>query len=176
MLTKIWERYIFIDLLRCFLFFLFSFFLLYSFADFSTHASEFIKNGHLQLGKILTHYTYQFFKRLLLLLPLSLLISTIKVLFSLNTNRELVALQASGVSLKQILRPFWLLASICCLMGYINEEILIPRSATYLDGVKIARSKTAFKNGNKKPFTILYLQDSSRLIYQNFNPEKKSIF
>lgn len=175
MLTKIWERYIFLDLLRCFLFFLFSFFLLYSLVDFSVNAADFIKNNHLQIGKVLTHYMYQFFKRLPMLLPLALLISTIKVLFSLNIHRELVALQASGISIKQILRPFWILASLCCITGYITEEFIVPQSAAYLDAAKFDQSKLA-KKSQKKPFTVLHLQDSSRLVYQNFNKEKQAFF
>lgn len=175
MLTKIWERHIFMDLLRCFLFFLFAFFLLYSLVDFSTNASTFIKNNQLQVDRALTHYMYQFFKRLPMLLPLSLLISTIKVLFSLNIHKELVALQAAGVALTRILYPFWILASFCCILGYINEEFIIPQSIAYLDEAKLARAKASQKE-KSKPFTILYLKDSSRLVYQNFDREKRAFF
>src|SRR3989339_1393209 len=106
MLTKIWQRYIFKDLIQCFVFFLFSFFLLYFLADFSTHTQDFIEENSLSFFKMATYYMHQFFKRMPLLFPLALLISTIKVLSSLNIHRELVALQASGVMLKKILSPF----------------------------------------------------------------------
>ncbi len=176
MLIKIWQRYIFKDLIKCFLFFLFSFFVLYLLADFSTHAQSFIKDGKLSLIKTLFHYLNQFFKRLPLLLPLALLISTIKVLSSLNTHRELVALQSSGLKLKKILTPFWILAGLCCLVGYLNEEVIIPKIANYLTESKHSRSKNHLKNNKKKPFTVLYLKDSSKLVYQNINNEKNAFF
>jgi lipopolysaccharide export system permease protein len=175
MLTKIWERYIFKDLLRCFFFFLFAFFLLYSLLDFSANASTLIKNNQMQIERILIHYMHQFFKRLPMLMPLALLISTMKVLFSLNIHKELVALQTSGVSIKRILYPFWILATFCCITGLINEEFLTPKSMKYLDQMKLAQTK-ASEEKNKKPFTILHLKDSSRLVYQNFDPEKKVFF
>ncbi len=176
MLTKIWERYIFKDLIKFFAFFLFSFFLLYFLADFSTHVHDFIKEGKISLSKIVTYYVHQFFKRMPLLLPLALLISTIKVLSSLNLHRELVALQSCGLTLKNILRPFLLLAFLCSAVGYINEEVIIPKIATYLDEAKQARSKNPLKQAKKRPFTILYLKDSSKLVYQTFDKEKNAFF
>ncbi len=176
MLTKIWQRYIFKDLIKCFFLFLFSFFLLYFVADFSTHIQDFFKEGKISLIKILTYYAHQFFKRMPLLLPLALLISTIKVLSSLNIHRELVALQSCGVKLKKILFPFWILAVLCCITGYVNEEVIIPKIATYLDEAKQARSKNPLKQAKRRPFTILYLKDSSRLVYQSFDKEKNAFF
>ncbi len=118
---------------------------------------------------------HQFLKKLPMLLPLSLLIATIKTLFSLNVHKELVALQVSGIPLKRILYPFWILASFCCVMGYINEEFLVPQSIAYLDEIKQARAMTKQKDKNK-PFTILYLKDASRLVYQKFDKEKQAFF
>ena len=154
----------------------FSFFLLYFLADFSTHAHDFIKNNHFSFQKITFYYIHQFFKRAPVLFPLALLISTIKVLTSLNIHRELVALQVSGLTLKKILTPLWILTCFCSIMGYINEEIIIPKIAIYLDEAKLARSKTSIKQSKKKPFTILYLKDSSKLVYQKFDNEKQAFF
>jgi lipopolysaccharide export system permease protein len=176
MLNKIWQRYIFKDLLKCFGFFLLAFFLLYMLADFSTHVQDFIKEGKFSVLKIISYYLSQIFKRMPLLLPLALLISTIKVLSSLNLHKELVALQSSGLELKKILAPFWVLACFCTLLGYVNEELVIPRIATYLDEAKLARSKNPLKVSKNKPFTILYLSDSSKLVYQNVDKEKKAFF
>lgn len=173
---NIWQKYIFKELIKCFVFFLFCFFLLYSLIDFSTNAQDFIKNGQFYFTKALIYYGHQFFKRLELLLPLALLISTIKVLSSLNANRELLALQACGVRIKKILIPFWVLATLCTVTGYINEEVLTPRSASYLAEVKQARAQNPLKKLKQKQFTILYLADSSKLVYQKFDKEKNVFF
>ncbi|MCX6991210.1 MAG: LptF/LptG family permease, partial [Chlamydiae bacterium] len=100
MLTKIWQRYFFIELCKVFFFFLVSFFFLYSLIDYTTHAGDFVTDGKFQSKNLLFYYGFQFIKRAYLLLPLALLISTIKVLCSMNASRELVALQSSGVKLK----------------------------------------------------------------------------
>lgn len=177
MLTKIWQRYIFKDLVKCFTFFLFAFFLLYFLADFSTHTQDFMTEKGLSLFRISSYYMHQFFKRISLLFPLALLISTIKVLSSMNANRELVALQACGVKLKKILIPFWILACFCSLTGYVNEEVIIPKIAIFLDEAKqTRRANVDPSKAKKRPFTTLYLKDSSRLVYQRFDEKKKAFF
>ncbi|MES2200580.1 MAG: LptF/LptG family permease [Chlamydiota bacterium] len=176
MIGTIWQRYIFCNLLKGFLFFLLSFFLLYSLIDFSTHAQDFITKGSLNFSKLSFYYSYQLVKRLELLLPLALLISVIRVLTTLNDNKELVALQVAGLPLKKIFKPFFLLAIFCSFLGYCNEEIFIPKSATYFTDLKYSRTKNPLKKFKNKQFTILPLEDSSKLIYQNYNAEKNAFF
>lgn len=173
---KIWQRYILGNLLKGFLFFLFCFFFLYSLIDFSTHAQDFFVKGSLNFPKFSSFYSYQFIKRLELLLPLSLLISSIRTLTTLNANRELVALQASGLSLKKIFRPFFQLAIVCSLLGYCNEEVFIPKWTASFTEAKHARTKNPLKKFSHKQFTVLSLNDSSKLIYQRFDPEKNAFF
>ena len=176
MIGTIWQRYIFKNLLKGFFFFLFCFFFLYTLIDFSTHSQDFIFSGKIQFSKISSYYTYQFLKRIPLLLPLSLLISSIFMLNSLNTNRELVALQSSGIKLKKILRPFFLLAAFCSLLCYANEEIFMPISTANFDKTKHPETKNPLKNIKKKQFSILYLNDSSKLVYQRLDKEKNAFF
>lgn len=173
-LGKLWQRYIFQDLLKCFTFFLLSFFFLYFLIDFSTHAHDFVEHGRVQVFQLSIYYLHQFFKKLQLLLPLALLISTIKVLSSLNSYRELIALQAGGIPLRSVFRPFWLLAAVCSLAGYLNEEFSMPKSTAYLEEIKHSYEDLLKKS--KRQFTILYLKDSSKLIYQDYIPEKGVFF
>lgn len=172
----IWQRYVLGSLLKGFLFFLFCFFFLYSLIDFSTHSQDFFIKGSLNFSKLSSFYSYQFIKRLELLLPLSLLISTARTLTTLNASRELVALQASGLSLKKIFRPFFQLAVVCSLLGYCNEEVFIPKWTASFTETKHARTKNPLKKTSRKQFTVLCLNDSSKLIYQSFDPEKNVFF
>jgi lipopolysaccharide export system permease protein len=175
-MTFLWQRYIFKELLKCFLFFLLCFFLLYSLIDLSTHVQDFSKDGKIEAFKALLYYGHQFFKKLRLLLPLAVLISSIKVLSSLNMHRELLALQASGIPLKKIFRPFWLLAFLCMTIGFVNEEVICPTSTAYLEEAKQARMDNPLEKFKRKQFAVLYLKDSSRLIYQRFDKEKNAFF
>ncbi len=175
-LFPIWQRYLFINLLKSFLLFLFCFFLLYTLIDFSTHSQEFIKNEKIDFSKLLIYYTYQFIKRLPLLLPLSLLISTIKVLSAFNSHRELLALQASGVNIKRILKPFFFLAFLCTLTTYTNEELFLPKTMAYLDQIRKPNELNLLKKPPKKQFNAFVLADSSKLIYQRFEQEKNVFF
>jgi len=68
------------------------------------------------------------------------------------------------------------LACLCCLTGYLNEEVIIPKIAVYLDDAKLARSKNPLKRLKKRPFTILHLKDSSKLIYQSYDQKTHSFF
>ncbi|MBS0627023.1 MAG: LptF/LptG family permease, partial [Verrucomicrobia bacterium] len=88
----------------------------------------------------------------------------------------LVALQASGLPLKKIFKPFFLLAVFCSFIGYCNEEVFIPKFSTHFTDPKHSRTKNPLKKLKRKQFTMLSLADSSKLIYQNFDAEKDVFF
>ena len=111
MLASIWQRYLFREILKVFFLFLGCFFFLYSIMDYSLHMQDFFVDKQIHLDHLFIYYFYQFIKRADLLIPLAFLIATLKVLFSFNARGELVALQASGLSSRKILRPFFLFAS-----------------------------------------------------------------
>jgi lipopolysaccharide export system permease protein len=130
---RLWERYIFSELLKMFLFFIFSFYLLYILIDYSIHARHFSKIPDLKWIDIGTYYFYLFIKRLDLVLPLALLIALNKVLLYLNQKNELMALFVGGLKKIQLLRPFFLLAFLITLLTFFNFEWMIPRSLDYLE-------------------------------------------
>src|SRR5579862_6484093 len=107
MLKLIWERYLLREILKVFFLFLGCFFFLYALLDYSMHMQDFIADKRIQIPHLLVYYFFHLIKRADLLIPLSLLISTLKVLFALNHLGELIALQTSGISRKKILRPFF---------------------------------------------------------------------
>jgi lipopolysaccharide export system permease protein len=94
-----------------------------------------------------------------------MLISSIKVLCALNASKELVALQAAGLKLKLLLRPFLILAAACSLFNYIAEESILPSSLNFLDKFDQKTHSSSDKK-RKQPFHVLHLQDQSKLIYQ----------
>src|SRR5262245_50908672 len=108
---KLWEKYVLREFLKVFFFFLFGFFFIYAIIDYSTHIQDFVHGKNLPVLKILQYYLFQFVKRADILIPLALLISTIKVLCQLNIYRELVAFQSAGIAQKKLLRPLFLMGT-----------------------------------------------------------------
>jgi lipopolysaccharide export system permease protein len=176
MLRSIWERYLFRELLKVFFLFLGCFFFLYSILDYSLHMQDFLVDKHIHFSHLLIYYSYQFIKRADLLIPLALLIATLKVLFSLNARRELVALLASGISSRRILRPFFLLATLCTLFQCASMEFLLPSSLNFLDLFRQSHFKHNFHGNRKEPIHVIYLKDLSKIVYQSEDQEKQLYF
>ncbi len=166
----IWQRYLFRELLKVFFLFLGSFFFLYAILDYSLHMQDFIINKQIQIVHTIIYYFYQFIKRADILIPLALLIATLKVLFALNTRGELVALQASGLSARQILRPFFLLATLCTLFNLASLEFFLPSSLNFLDRFREEHFKHSYRGNRKEPIHVVPLKDHSKLIYLTQNP------
>lgn len=173
---KIWEKYLYKQLLGCFLFFLSCFLLLYALVDFSTHTQDFFFQKKLIVSKVIAYYLHQFLKRLPLLLPLALLVSTIRVLSALQTHRELVALQVCGIRIRKICAPFFYLAFLCSAMSYANEEFLTPATLQLSSTSQKEEKKDPLQKNSKRQFTILVLNDTSKLIYQKIDKDRKNFF
>lgn len=172
----IWKRYFYKEIFKVFFLFLFSFFFLYALLDYSTHIQDFIKDSHIQIREMLLYYSFQFIKRADLLLPLALLLATIKVLTGLNAHRELVALQTAAIPMRKLLAPFFLVALGCTLFNYWSFQALTPKSLNYLDTFRKAHFRHAHNGPRKEPFHVHHFKDNSKLIYQYFDPARNEYF
>lgn len=171
---KLWQRYLLKEILKSFFLFLFCFFFLYVLVDYSMHMQEILKNKKIFWGDLSIYYGMLFSKRCDLLLPLSLLISSIKVLTSLNKRNELLAFQAAGIPIHRLTRPFFFVGLICVALGYYNFEILAPKSLNYIDHFEQKYLKK--KKSRKKTETAVHallLEDGTRLLYQYYDTKKK---
>lgn len=176
MLSKIWERYILREFLKVFVLFLLGFYFLYSIIDYSTHISEFSSGKNLPIFKIFQYYIFQFIKRTDILIPLALLLGAIKVLCQLHIHRELVAFQSAGISQKKLLRPLFLMGTICSLGCLAINEFAIPHSLNFIDKFYDAHLSRSQNKNRKELFRVIHLPDHSRLVYQSFDPEKDAFF
>lgn len=174
-LKALWERYLFREIFKVFFMFLGCFFFLYSILDYSLHIQDFLVNKKIHFSHLFIYYFYQFIKRAELLIPLALLIATIKVLFTINARGELVALQASGLSSKKILRPFFIFAFLCSLFNFASSQFLLPSSLNFLDNFRVSHFKHASED-RKEPIHVIYLKDRSKIIYQNEDKDKNCFF
>lgn len=175
--TPLWQRYFLREILKVFFLFLFCFFLLYALIDYSMHMQEILKNKRISILNLLYYYGMLFSKRCDLLLPLSLLISSVKVLTSLNQRNELLALQTAGIPIHVLTRPFFFVGLLCVGVSYVNFEVIAPRSLSYIDHFE----KKFLKKKNPRKLTqtsvhALPLEDGTRLLYQHYNEERKEFF
>lgn len=173
--TKIWYRYLFREILKVFFLCLGAFFFLYSLIDYSLHMQDFIIDKKMQLSHLFTYYGFQFIKRSEVLIPLSLLIATLKVLFTMNARKELLALQASGLPLKKILSPFFSIALLCLLFNWVSSEVILPSSLNYLDRFRADHFKHSQRGQRKEPVHVLPLKDHSKIVYQKQDKEKNAL-
>ena len=173
----LWQRYFLKEILKVFSLFLFSFFFLYSLIDYSMHLQEILKNETLSLKGLFLYYGMLFSKRCDLLLPLSLLIASVKVLTSLNKRNELLALQTAGIPLHVLTRPFFFVSLLCVSLSYLNFELIAPKSLTYIDRFEKKHLKNSPSKENVKGVVnTLPLIDGGRVIYQSYDPETKELF
>jgi lipopolysaccharide export system permease protein len=176
-LSKIWQRYFLAEILKTFFLFLGCFFFLYALADYSMHMQEILKNKKIATTDLLIYYGMLFSKRCDLLLPLSLLIASVKVLTSLNKRNELLALQTSGIAVHKLSRPFFFVGLICVAISYCNFEIIAPKSLNYVD--RFEKKYLKKKNTRKKEkggIHSLPLEDGTRLLYQSYDKNTEEFF
>lgn len=171
----IWRRYLFNAILKVFFLFLGGFFFLYSLLDYSLHMQDFLVDKKIEFSHLFAYYFYQFIKRADLLIPLALMIGTLKVLLTLNVRGELVALQASGVATKRLMRPFFCLSFLCVLFNFINTEFLLPSSLNFLDRFRQEHFKH-MEDKRKEPLHVLFLKDNTKIIYQTKDEKTGLLF
>ena len=172
-IKMIWQRYILREILKVFFLFLGCFFFLYSLIDYSLHMQDFFVDKRIQITHFVIYYFFQFVKRADLLIPLALLIATLKVLFSMNARGELIALQSSGLPAKKILRPFFYLGLLCVFFNLFSAEFLLPSSLNFLDQFRVEHFKHDHRGNRKEPIHVLPLKDKSKIVYQLEDKEKK---
>ena len=171
----IWQRYFLREICKVFFLFLFGFFFLYAAIDYSVHMQDFLKDKKLQLLDLALYYGFQFIKRATLIVPLALLIATIKVMTSFAAHKEWMALQVAGVSFKRLMRPFLLVSVLCALFNGLSAEFLVPKSLGFLDKFYYEHLKHSKPENKSHAVQSITLLDNSKLIYQTRDP-KTGIF
>ena len=123
--NKIWERYFIKQIVSIFLLFIVCFYGLYVLIDYSSRGNSY-RSFHFSYLDLAKYYLYLFLQRLDILIPFAFLIACVRTLCLLNSRNELIALMASGIKLKTLLRPFLACALLLTTLLYINNEFLLP--------------------------------------------------
>lgn len=158
---KIWVRYLLKEVFKVFALILCCFFFLYSMMDYSLHVRAFV---NIPFYKAMLYYLGLFSKRLDLLVPLSLLLASIRSLSILSRNNELLALQASGISFHKLTSPLFAVGGVLTLFLYTSHQFFVPISNVYTDKFEA----THFKKKDKRVLPIhgILLESGGHLIYQ----------
>lgn len=173
-MMKIWERYFIREVMKTFLLLIFSFYALYVLIDYSSRMGVFKALG-LTKNQLFYYYLYTFIMRVDILIPFALLIGTIKTVLAANVHRELVALLASGIRLKKILRPFILIGLFFTLLVYVNTEFVVPRARVDLQKMEELRFLNADRAVSGWVHSLV-LKDRSILLYQSYDATSEQFF
>ena len=96
------------------------------------------------------------------LMPLAVLLGSILSLGALASNSEIIAMQASGVSLAKLVSPVIQAAAILAVLNFLLADWVVPDSETYARSVKnLAQGKTSaliVREG-------LWTKDESRILH-----------
>lgn len=167
-LNTIWERHLLLETLKIFFLFLGCFLAIYIAIDYSIHMQRFMHSQALRIADVALYYGLQFIKRAHLLIPLALLVATIRVLTSLSSSRELLALQAAGLPLRRILRPFLVLGIAAAAFNLYNAQYLLPRATDFIDTFSASHLKQPSERKNAR-LRVVDLKDGTRLAFQKFD-------
>ena len=172
-MRMLWERHLYKEILKFSALFLSCFFLLFVAIDYSVHMQAFVRGQHgLHFMEVAIYYGFQFIRRCDLLLPLALLVATIKLLRNMSERHELLALQVAGLPLKRLLRPFLIVAAVATLINFAIAELLLPHSLKFSSDFKEQHLKNLPKQEQRGRVRVLELKDGSRLAFQSFDRTK----
>lgn len=174
-MNRIWKRYFFVELLKVFSLFIVSIYFLYVLIDYSVHTKAF-QNNQITFLNIFLYYACQFTKRAEILVPVALMVATIKVLSTSNVRHEIVALTTGGIPLKKIVSPFLFTAFLLALFLVLNFQVIQPLSLNRIDSFEECYFKNRAKDREDKKVNALVLEDNTLLIYQAYDQEKRAFF
>ena len=165
---------LFADLLKTTALVLGAIFGLFVLLDYAIHFRELATSAKVPFQTVFFYYLCQLSKYLAILLPLSLLIASIKVLTTMNEKRELLALLAAGLTKKRIAFPFLLTAGCVSLLLLANFELFTPHALATIDAFDM---KSLKRSSHKEPtlYTVP-LGDGSKLHYAKRSLKEMALF
>lgn len=164
----IWNRYLLKEFLFCFCSLLLCFNFLYVLIDYASHSDWFYFNNQFHWKNFISYYASDLLHRFTAVAPFLLLLSTIKVVSQLILSNELLAMMASGIQVKKLLRPLLAVAIAILSLSYINLEFFDPAAIQTLDTLS-----EAHKSQTKVPTAQqLTLDDDSILLFKKYDPSR----
>lgn len=114
--SPIWERYLLLSMAAPLIFCMVAFCSLWVLADLLDSLRDF-QDNKVGVGRILSFYFNLLPSIFVESAAPALLLALLHAMVRLVKSNEMVALQSAGVSTARVLRPFWLLAALVCLIS-----------------------------------------------------------
>lgn len=100
--------------------------------DISIRSNELSYQIH-SLEENILYYLCTLSKRLDFLCCFSCLLATVTCYTEMHSNRELLALQTSGICKKEFAQPIYIFSTLLAVLFVLNFEFLYPKSALFLE-------------------------------------------
>jgi lipopolysaccharide export system permease protein len=164
---KVWQKYIYKEILISYLFILSISYALYILFDLMIHLKQLhsLSTWH----KLVEYYLCMLSKRLHILVSFTILIGSIRTLLKFQFRNELVALLASGISLKKLLQPFIVVSLLAAFCLYANYEFTLPYSLRYITLFEEQEFGKKAPLEAESPLAEIILKDSSKIIYRAYD-------
>ena len=118
--------------------------------------------GDYGLLQVIEHVVLRLPGKLVEFLPLAVLLGSILSLGALASNSEVIAMQASGVSMKRLLGSVLQAALVVALLGFLLADWVVPVSETGARNVKTLMQDKAMRLGAN---ASVWIKDESRVLH-----------
>lgn len=173
---NLWKRYLFSEIGTVFLGSLLGFFLLYTMIESATRMDDLLKYDPAHAQAVITYHLNQFLKRADFLLPMSMVLSIIKVVTTLKARNEWTVLQTAGLSNRTLLRPFFYIACLCALFNWANFEYFLPQAIRRIETFRKDHFHGSRSVKRQQLVHIIPLHDASTLFYHSYLEDSHEFF
>lgn len=169
-MTTTWDRYVLKQMLKTFFLFLVCFYCLYIFIDYAHHTARFHQDQNsFSWLSFCMYYACEFSLRSEMLIPVAVLLGTLKTLCKLNQDNELIAMLASGISLKRLLKPLIFSGMFFTTILFINTEYVIPLASKHLKYIEDLRNSKKNNDSNALDVQSIPLENGAQLLFRKYD-------
>lgn len=172
-MLNIWSKLLLKKFWKLLISLLFSAFTFYTIIHHALHSLKGNSlNNHHNIIKYFKYYFSQVILNLEFILPQLVTITTIIVLSSMQSKREVVFLKASGLSLKKFTFPLLLSSILLSGLLYANFQWVYPHCEEIVNNQTKNSSLSLI---NKEAIPIFYLKDHTLLLCSNLDTNNKTM-
>ncbi len=161
---RIHERYILSGFWRSVLLGLVAFTVIYMTVDVSENIDKFIDNNA-TTWQIVSYYFFELPWIILLITPVSVLLSTIFTLGRLSRDNELTAFIASGIPLVRVAMPLFISALIVTVASIVLNDTLVPFAKRRAEEIRLVEIEKKKKRSSFRYKPDMYYQGESNRTY-----------
>ena len=169
----LWDRLLLRRLFTTVVAFLVCFFFLYILIDFASRVSS-IESMRKSPELLFRYYGAVFIKRLEVLLPFALMLGTIRSLQILYRERGFVAGLTSGIPIKRLLRPFYLLGFVSLVLLLASEQWFVPYALKEINWIESLHFKGKGLGQIHQKLAV-QTEEGGRLFFSSINPFERTL-